>query len=277
VPSQIVAGRLKLSLFYSLGTPIATAWSRCRLPPPSSRNGDSDDDPSTTDDRGLANAQPVAPYPDRIYPTSFPVCTLLQQVAGPVGSGGNPHLPDLLDERKEARSRFDTDSGLRALLLLQSHDEDGLALRRSSPAPQEAAETTHHLEPRGGYAFSRLRGKQNASGDLDDLLRGRVIRMDYKRVNNLFCRLRRCAEIRRESAARYQPRIHDIRHSTAVHRVIAWYRSGADVQQLLPQLATYLGHVDIASTQRYLTMTAELLNEASLRFERYAQLGVRDA
>ena len=103
------------------------------------------------------------------------------------------------------------------------------------------------------------------------------IGMDYKRVNKLFCRLRRCAEIRRESAARYQPRIHDIRHSAAVHRVIAWYRSGADVQRLLPQLATYLGHIDIASTQRYLTMTTELLNEASLRFERYAQLGVRDA
>ena len=59
--------------------------------------------------------------------------------------------------------------------------------------------------------------------------------------------------------------------------MVAWYRSGADVQRLLPQLATYLGHIDIVSTQRYLTMTAELLNEASLRFERYAQLGVRDA
>jgi PAS domain S-box-containing protein len=42
-------------------------------------------------------------------------------------------------------------------------------------------------------------------------------------------------------------------------------------------LATYLGHVDVASTQRYLTMTAELLNEASLRFERYAQPEVRHA
>ena len=59
--------------------------------------------------------------------------------------------------------------------------------------------------------------------------------------------------------------------------MVAWYRSGADVQRLLPQLATYLGHIDIVSTQRYLTMTTELLNEASLRFERYAQLGVRDA
>jgi integrase/recombinase XerD len=60
------------------------------------------------------------------------------------------------------------------------------------------------------------------------------------------------------------------RHSMAVHRLVAWYREGADVQRLLPQLATYLGHVDVAATQRYLTMTPELLREASQRFARYA-------
>lgn len=112
------------------------------------------------------------------------------------------------------------------------------------------------------------------AGDGSTFLATRTgIRMDYKRVNKLFCRLRRSAEIRRECTARYQPRIHDLRHSAAVHRVIAWYRAGADVQQLLPKLATYLGHVDIDCTQRYLSMTSELLNEASLRFERYAQSG----
>ena len=97
------------------------------------------------------------------------------------------------------------------------------------------------------------------------------IRLQYKIVNKLFGRLRKVAQISREPTARYQPRIHDIRHTAAVHRVIAWYRAGEDVQRLLPQLATYLGHVDIASTQRYLSMTPELLHEASLRFERYAQ------
>ena len=103
------------------------------------------------------------------------------------------------------------------------------------------------------------------------------LHLDYKRVNKLFCRLRKAAQIRREATARYQPRIHDIRHAAAVHRVIAWYRAGVDVQRLLPQLATYLGHVDVASTQRYLSMTPELLHEASLRFERYAQPEVRHA
>jgi integrase len=86
-----------------------------------------------------------------------------------------------------------------------------------------------------------------------------------------FVRLRNIAGIAREDGARYQPRLHDMRHSMAVHCLLAWYREGADVQRLLPYLATYLGHVDVAATQRYLTMTPELLREASLRFERYAQ------
>ena len=38
---------------------------------------------------------------------------------------------------------------------------------------------------------------------------------------------------------------------------------------MLPLLSTYLGHVDIASTQLYLTMTPELLHEASQRFAQY--------
>jgi site-specific recombinase XerD len=42
------------------------------------------------------------------------------------------------------------------------------------------------------------------------------------------------------------------------------------VQRLLPKLATYLGHINISGTQRYLTLTPDLLHEASMRFEHYA-------
>jgi len=90
-------------------------------------------------------------------------------------------------------------------------------------------------------------------------------------AEELFRRLRKQAGVCREGDARNQPRLHDIRHTTAQHRLIAWYRSGQDVQHLLPQLATYLGHVDLSSTQYYIAMTAELLHEANLRFQRYAQ------
>jgi integrase/recombinase XerD len=88
-------------------------------------------------------------------------------------------------------------------------------------------------------------------------------------VRSAFRRLRVQAGVQRNDGARYQPRLHDLRHAGAVHRLVAWYRSGADLQRLLPQLATYLGHIDLSATQRYLTLTPELLREASLRFERY--------
>ncbi len=89
-------------------------------------------------------------------------------------------------------------------------------------------------------------------------------------VRYSFRRLRIHAEIQRNDNAAYQPRLHDLRHTGVVHRLIAWYRSGADLNRLLPQLSTYLGHISLESTQHYLTLTPELLREASLRFERFA-------
>ena len=70
--------------------------------------------------------------------------------------------------------------------------------------------------------------------------------------------------------ARQQPRIHDLRHTFAVHRLTSWYQQGADVQRLLHHLSVYLGHVRLRDTQLYLSMTPELLREANQRFERYA-------
>jgi integrase/recombinase XerD len=93
------------------------------------------------------------------------------------------------------------------------------------------------------------------------------------KLERVFVRLRDHAGIRRPTTDRWQPRLHDLRHSFAVHRLIAWYRAGADVQKCLPLLATYLGHVNLSGTQTYLTMTPELLAEASRRFERYALPG----
>jgi integrase len=64
------------------------------------------------------------------------------------------------------------------------------------------------------------------------------------------------------------PRTHDLRHSFAVHRLSRWYRDGVDVQSRLPWLSTFLGHVDIQSTEVYLTITADLYEQASARFYR---------
>ncbi len=62
------------------------------------------------------------------------------------------------------------------------------------------------------------------------------------------------------------PRLHALRHSFAVHRLLRWYREGADVQNKLPLLSTYLGHAAVEYTQVYLKITALLLREAHERF-----------
>jgi integrase/recombinase XerD len=89
-------------------------------------------------------------------------------------------------------------------------------------------------------------------------------------LRRAFRRLRKQAGVHRSDGARFEPRLHDLRHSFALRRLTTWYREGKDVQKLLPLLSTYMGHVDIVSTQRYLTMTPELLQEASVRFAGYA-------
>jgi len=78
--------------------------------------------------------------------------------------------------------------------------------------------------------------------------------------------LLRAAEIR--TPAGRLPRIHDYRHSFAVHALLRWYRAGADVQAKLPFLAAYMGHVDIVSTQYYLHFVEEVATVASERFAR---------
>lgn len=92
----------------------------------------------------------------------------------------------------------------------------------------------------------------------------------FTTVQGAFGKLRRAVGVRRADGARGQPRLHDLRHTFAVHRLLAWYRAGEDVQARLPWLATYLGHADISGTQAYLTLTPDLLTAAAARFARYA-------
>ena len=92
-------------------------------------------------------------------------------------------------------------------------------------------------------------------------------------VNGAFVGLLRVAGIDGSDSKRQSPCLHSLRHTFATNRLTAWYRQGADVQRLLPVLSTYLGHQDLTGTQVYLSMTPELLQQASLRFERYASGG----
>jgi site-specific recombinase XerD len=105
------------------------------------------------------------------------------------------------------------------------------------------------------------------SSDCPLFLNQRSKRLCYTTVNHTFHKLLRHCRIPRNQNA--SPRIHDLRHSFAVHRLLAWYRDGQDINARLPALATYMGHVNVASTQVYLRPTAELLGEVSRRFHNH--------
>jgi integrase len=103
--------------------------------------------------------------------------------------------------------------------------------------------------------------------------RGMRVKVDTLQQNFEF--FRKQAGICRRDGASEQPRLHDLRHSFAVHRLTSWYRQNANVNTLLPMLSTYLGHVHIRHTQVYLSMTPTLLHEANQRFESYLGKEVR--
>jgi integrase/recombinase XerD len=65
------------------------------------------------------------------------------------------------------------------------------------------------------------------------------------------------------------PRTHDFRHGFALAVLLRWYRAGVDVQTKLPSLATYMGHVSIASTAYYLQFVESLAAAASARFAKH--------
>lgn len=95
----------------------------------------------------------------------------------------------------------------------------------------------------------------------------------YQDVVTLFQHIRHDAGIGIPAGASRAPRMHDLRHTAAMHRLVCWYEQGLNVNILLPKLSTYMGHSGLTSTQRYLHMTPDLLTQANRRFAAYAEQG----
>lgn len=131
------------------------------------------------------------------------------------------------------------------------------------------------LGPQLGHVLNAYAAWRQDSHPTRDLQASFFVGRDGKRLGHqglakVFRQACVRAGIQRQDGAHFQPRMHDLRHTFAIHRLTEWYRQGADVQKLLPHLSAYLGHCCLSSTQVYLSMTPELLQQASNRFERYA-------
>jgi len=155
-----------------------------------------------------------------------------------------------------------------ALNLEHFHSEEQLLyiaegkFRKARWVPLSAS-TCRALEQ---YVHKRLQMRPH-SPDSPLFINQRSRCLHHCTVNQTFRHLLRQCDIHHSKHA--GPRIHDIRHTFAVHRLLVWYRDGQDVNARLPWLATYMGHVDIHSTQVYLRATPELIEQVHRRFHNH--------
>lgn len=68
------------------------------------------------------------------------------------------------------------------------------------------------------------------------------------------------------------PRLHDLRHTFAVRRMMLWHADGCDIDQMMLALSTYMGHAEIFYTYWYLTAVPELMALVGRKFEHFADL-----
>ena len=120
------------------------------------------------------------------------------------------------------------------------------------------------IEALGAYARIRDRHVPHPSGRTF-FVSAKGTPVIYGVFGTVFRKLLLASGVGADSAV--HPRIHDLRHSFAVHTLVRWYCEGQDVAALLPRLSTYLGHRSPVSTYWYLSAAPELLALAANRLE----------
>ncbi len=71
---------------------------------------------------------------------------------------------------------------------------------------------------------------------------------------------------------RARPRPHDLRHTMAVRTLRDWIEAGEDVDRRMPELSTFLGHVQPESTYWYLQAVPELMALIAARLQRLPEV-----
>jgi integrase len=143
---------------------------------------------------------------------------------------------------------------------------DGVLLIRESKFGKTRELPLHPSTIDALAAYARFRDQQQPQPTTASFFVSIVgTQLIYADVGFTFRGLVRAANVGADSPI--TPRIHDVRHSYAVHTVVGWYRTGEDVATRLPHLSTYLGHRDPRHTYTYLSASPELLALAAARLE----------
>lgn len=94
------------------------------------------------------------------------------------------------------------------------------------------------------------------------------IALNYRQVLYVFMNLR--LHMGWAKTGQRPPRIHDLRHTFAVNRLLKWVSEGEDLDRKIFALSVYLGHAQVTDTYWYLSAVPALLAVVSKRFENFA-------
>lgn len=142
------------------------------------------------------------------------------------------------------------------------------------------------LHPSTIKALRRYRSGRDLSGEsaqedapffIGTRGRRRGLPLGERQVHRVFEELREHLGWRNRGT-HHAPRIHDLRHTFVVHRIMRWHAQGVDIDQAMLSLSTYVGHAMVTNTYWYLSAVPELMGLAAERFESFmAQPEVPDA
>jgi integrase/recombinase XerD len=104
------------------------------------------------------------------------------------------------------------------------------------------------------YVAFRIGPKNVKAGELFISKSGRPLKR--RTLDITFRRVRECAGLNSADLPN-PPRMHDLRNAFVVHRLAAWYKTGADLRRMIPALSAYIGQVGLTATERYLRLTPE--------------------
>ena len=134
-------------------------------------------------------------------------------------------------------------------------------------------------------ALRRYRSTRNLSGEsaeedapffVNTRGRRRGLPLGERQVHRVFAALREQLDWRNRGT-HHAPRIHDLRHSFVVNRIMRWHAQGIDIDQAMLSLSTYVGHAMVTNTYWYLSAVPELMGLAAERFESFMSPEAPDA
>lgn len=97
------------------------------------------------------------------------------------------------------------------------------------------------VEKPGSFLFVSLTGKPCTAGSIYKWFRKILKTCNIPHIGN-----------------HHGPRVHDLRHTSAIHAMTKMCEDGSDLYCALPLLSVFIGHKSISATEQYVRLTAEM-------------------